>query len=295
MAINRFEPVTVLVTPASANEARRTLGPGIGLIEIQLDDSWLRDNGPIFVRNKDGQVAIVKFRFNAWGNKYPPYASDDLVPITLAELLKMRLYVAPMVLEGGSISVDGEGTLLTTEQCLLNPNRNPELTRDQIEDTLAGYLSVRKVIWLGRGVEGDITDGHVDGVACFAAPRLVLAAHTADSSDPNFSALEDNIERLESATDAKGRSIEVVKIVQPRPRVVDGIPVTPCYTNHYIANGGIVVPTYGTADDEKAIDTLRSVYSDREVVGVDCKYIEIGGGAVHCITQQRPVGATAPP
>jgi agmatine deiminase len=294
-AVGRFEPVTVLATPSTMNEAREALGPGVDLVAVELNDSWIRDNGPIFVRNEEDRLAIVKFGFNAWGNKYPPYDADDFVPVTLAKLLRMRHYVAPMILEGGSISVDGEGTLLTTEQCLLNPNRNPHLAREQIERTLADYLGIRKVIWLGKGVEEDLTDGHVDGVAGFVSPRVVLAAHTKDPSDPNFATLEDNIARLESATDAKGRSIEVIRMVQPRPREVDGFPITPGYTNHYIANGGVVVPMYGIPEDERAVGILRSAYPGREVVGVNCSYIEIGGGAVHCITQQRPTGVPASP
>jgi len=295
MGIRRFEPVVVLTDPSTANEARSRLGRDLDFIEIELDDSWVRDNGPFYVRNDEDRVAIVKFGFNAWGNKSPSYGRDDLVPIKLAKLLRTRHYVAPMILEGGAISVDGEGTLLTTEQCLLNANRNPDLSREQIERTLADYLGVRKIIWLGKGVEGDMTDGHVDGVACFAGPHLVLAAHTKDQSDPNFATLENNIARLEAATDAKGRSIEVIRVIQPRPREVEGISITPGYTNHYIANGGVVVPTYGIPEDKVALETLKSAYPGREVIGVNCSYIEIGGGAIHCITQQRADGTPAPP
>ncbi|MEM0343959.1 MAG: agmatine deiminase family protein [Thermoplasmata archaeon] len=293
--INAFENVIVLADPSTAEEARARIGSQADIIEVPLDDSWIRDNGPIFVRNEGGKVAMVKFGFNGWGSKAPSFRKDDDVPVVLSNLLCMRLYVAPMVLEGGAISVDGEGTLMTTEQCLLNPNRNPHPDRDRIERLLSHYLGIRKVIWLGRGVEGDMTDGHVDGVASFAGPRLVLAAWTNDTTDPNFKALDENLERLQSSTDAKGRSIEVVKLIQPRPREVDGIPITPGYTNHYIANGGVIVPAYGIREDEMALDTLRSVYPDREVVSVDCSYIEIGGGAVHCITQQKPVGTAIPP
>ncbi len=288
--INSYEPVTVLATPPTINEARRILGDEVALVQIELDDSWIRDNGPIFVRNEDGKVALVKFGFNAWGNKYPPYDRDALVPETLAGVLGMRHYVAPMVLEGGSISVDGDGTLITTEQCLLNPNRNPHLARGQIERTLGEYLGIKKVVWLGKGVEGDITDGHVDGVAAYAGPHLVIAAHTKDKSDPNFETLEENIARLESATDAKGRSIEVVKMIQPLPREVEGLHINPGYTNHYIANGGVVVPSYGIPEDSAAVEILKEAHPSRVVVGVSCAYVEVGGGAVHCITQQRPAG-----
>lgn len=295
MNVHRFEPVVVLADPSTVREARSRFGREIEVLEIELDDSWIRDNGPTFVCDDSGRIAVVKFAFNAWGNKSPSYSKDDHVPIALAERLRMRHYVAPMVLEGGAISVDGEGTLLTTEQCLLNANRNPNLAREQIEHTLARYLGICRVIWLGKGVDGDMTDGHVDGVAGFAGPHLVLAAHTREPSDPNFIALKENVERLESATDTKGRSIEVIRLVQPRPREVEGTPITPGYTNHYIANGGVVVPTYGIPEDKIALETLRSAYPGREVVGVDCSYIEIGGGAVHCITQQKPTGTPISP
>ena len=295
MGIRRFEPVVVLADPLNVEEARLRLGREVEVLDIELDDSWFRDNGPIFVSDDDDRVAAVKFAFNAWGNKSTDYSKDDRAPIALAEHLRMRQYSAPMILEGGSISVDGQGTLLTTEQCLLNPNRNPNLGIDQIERLLSLYLGAEKVIWLGRGVEEDITDGHVDGVAGFAGPHLVIAASTKDSSDPNFGALTDNIERLESSTDAKGRAIEVVRIIQPRPREVEGIHITPGYTNHYIGNGGVIVPSYGISEDQIALKTLRSVYPGHEVVGVDCSYIEIGGGAVHCITQQQPAGTILSP
>jgi agmatine deiminase len=293
--VRRFEHVVVLADPSTAKEARSRLGKEIEILEIELDDSWIRDNGPIFLCDESDRVAVAKFGFNAWGNKLPSFSKDDHVPITLAKHLRTRQYVAPMILEGGAISVDGEGTLLTTEQCLLNANRNPNLTRSQTEHILALYLGVRRIIWLGKGVEDDMTDGHVDGVAGFAGPHLAIAACTKDPSDPNFYTLNENIERLESSTDAKGRSIEVIRLVQPRPREVDGIHITPGYTNHYIANDGVIVPTYGISEDRIALETLRSVYPRREVIGVDCSYIEIGGGAVHCITQQKPTGSPISP
>ncbi len=294
-SIRRFEHVVVLADPSTAKEARSRLGREIEILEVELDDSWIRDNGPTFLCDDSDRVAVAKFGFNAWGNKQPSFSKDDYVPTAIAKHLRTRQYVAPMILEGGAISVDGEGTLLTTEQCLLNTNRNPSLTRNQVENILALYLGVRRVIWLGKGVEEDMTDGHVDGVAGFAGPHLVIAACTKDPSDPNFISLNDNIERLESSTDAKGRSFEIIKLVQPRPREVEGIHITPGYTNHYIADGGVIVPTYGISEDRIALETLRNVYPGREVIGVDCSYIEIGGGAVHCITQQKPSGIPIPP
>lgn len=294
-AINRFEPVTVLATPSTIGEARATVGRGVDIVEIELDDSWVRDNGPIFLKNDAGQVAMANFKFNAWGGKFPPFDKDDLVPVRLSERYNMRRYDAPMVLEGGSISIDGEGTLLTTRQCLLNPNRNPNMTQHQIEETLGCYLGIKKVIWLNKGIKGDLTDGHVDGIACFAGPRLVIASHTGNKSDPNYKALAENLSIMQSATDARGRSIEVIDLKQPPPMDFAGHRIAPDYPNHYIANGGVIVPTYGIPQDGVAIEALRSAYPCREIISVNGGFIEIGGGGVHCITQQRPHGPALQP
>ncbi len=288
-AIDPFDSVTVLADPATAHEARRILGSEAKIFEVALDDSWSRDNGPIFVRRGDNRLALANFGFNGWGQKQP-CERDDRLPIFLSERLRIRRYDAPMVLEGGAISVDGEGTLLTTEQCLLNVNRNPSMSREGIEQVLASYLGVRKVVWLARGVEDDMTDGHVDGVAGFAMPHVVLAAHTSDDSDPNYRNLEDNLARLESAADAKGRPLEVVRMIQPKPMLVGSVPITPCYVNLYFANGAVVFPTYGIREDNLARETLASLFPEREIVGVRCEHISIGGGDVHCITQQLPSG-----
>lgn len=288
-AIREFDPVTVLADPATAQEARRTLGSDANILEVALDDSWARDNGPIFVRREDNRLAIANFRFNGWGQKQP-FEKDDRLPVLLSERLRIRRYDAPMVLEGGAISVAGDGTLLTTEQCVLNANRNPSMPRNDIEQVLADYLGIRKVIWLARGIEEDMTDGHVDGVAGFAMPHVALAAHTSDYSDPNYRNLEENLARLESATDAKGRSLEVVRMVQPKPISVGMVSITPSYVNLYFANGAVVFPTYGIREDDLARETLSSLFPERKIVGVRCEHISIGGGDVHCITQQVPVG-----
>jgi len=288
-AIHRFEPVHVLTSPPTLTEAGAMLPEGSDLISVDLDDSWIRDNGPIFVSSPSGGVAMVDFRFNAWGSK-SPYTTDDAVPKFLSDKLDIRRYPASMVLEGGSFSVDGEGTLLTTEQCLLNENRNAAMSRVEIEADLKDFLGVKKIIWLGQGQADDVTDGHIDGVACFCSPGKVMIARTKDVHDPNHDPLEANRARLETETDAKGRSIEVIDIVQPRPREYEGLVITPGYINHYVLNGGVVAPEFGIPEDALAIDTLRSVYSDREVVSVHVGHIEIGGGGIHCITQQVPEG-----
>lgn len=288
-AVNRFDPVTVIADPRVFQEARRRFSPGMNILEAPLDDSWARDNGPIFVRRDDGRLALVNFMFNGWGRK-TPYEADERLPAVLAERLAMRRYEAPLVLEGGAISVDGEGTLLATEQCVLNANRNPGVSRERVERLLADHLGIRKVVWLARGLEDDMTDGHVDGVAGFVKPHVVLAAHTKDVSDPNHKTLEANLARLGSATDAGGRSLEMVRMVQPKPILVCGMPVTPSYVNLYFANGAVVFPTYGIREDSLALEILVSLFPEREVVGVRCEHIGIGGGDVHCITQQMPVG-----
>ncbi len=293
-AIDRFDPVTVVTDPAVSDEAREMLGPGARLFEAPLDDSWVRDNGPIFIHNRDHKLALVDFMFNAWGNK-GPWERDEKLPAIMSERMGIRIYKAPMILEGGSISVDGEGTLLTTEQCLLNPNRNPTMSREDIEKTLADYLGVRKVVWLPVGLEDDMTDGHVDGVAGFVKPHVVLAAHTKDESNPNYERLEANMTYLESATDSKGRSLEIVRTVQPKPMMVDGIPVTPAYANLYFANDAVVFPTYGIREDEIAREVLTSLFPEREIVGVRCEHVGIGGGDIHCITQQLPMGSAIYP
>jgi len=287
--INRFEPVTVLTPPSAVSEAHVYLGSDIEIFEVDLNDSWVRDNGPIFVTSGSGEEAIVDFEFNGWGNRFSPHDKDNALPATLAKALGVRYYKAPMVLEGGAISVDGQGTLLTTESCLLNPNRNPHLSREEIEKILADYLGIRKVIWLGRGLHDSVTDGHVDGVACFVRPGVVLAASTNDQSDPNYLALKDNLEKLRSTTDARGKSIEVIEIPLPKRRNFEGKRIVASYINFYAPNGGIVAPVYDDPNDEVALAILREVFPEREVVGVNCLYIGLGGGGIHCITQQRPM------
>ena len=290
-AVGRFKPVTVLVDSRTIGAAMSSLGERHRLLQLELDDSWIRDNGPIFLKSQGSEVAMVDFGFNAWGRK-STFQKDAAVPARLSAEFGVRRYEAPMVLEGGSISVDGEGTLLTTEQCLLNPNRNPDLSQEQIEQNLKDYLGVSKILWLERGQEDDITDGHVDGVACFCGPRTVMAARTMDRYDPNHTLLEANRSRLETLTDAKGRALEVIDIVQPSPREYLGQPITPGYINHYIANDGVVAPEFGIPEDNEALETLLSAYPGREIVCVNASAIEVGGGGIHCITQQIPEGGS---
>lgn len=284
-AVARFEPLLMIADPDQVQESRDRCGSdNIDVIGIPIDDSWARDDGPIFVRDEAGRLALVKFEFNSWGEKYLPYDRDACVPEAIASHLGVRRYDAPMVLEGGSFFVDGQGTLLTTEQCLLHPNRNPQLTREDVERILGAYLGIDAVVWLGHGHPLDRdTDGHVDAIAQYVRPGVILLDAPSDPNDANHDAGADNVGRLRNATDAAGRRIEVVVFEA-------GTPSSTAYMNHYLVNGGVVVPMDGEPNDDKAFAQLRAVYADREVVTVPGRTILAGGGGPHCITQQVPAG-----
>jgi agmatine deiminase len=288
-AIAAFEPVVMVTNREQVGEARSRLASDVEVLPIPIDDSWMRDNGPIFVSDGDDGVALVHFRFNSWGQKYLPYDRDADVPRHVAEHLGMRRYEAPMVLEGGSFSVDGEGTLYTTEQCLLNPNRNSSMTRERIEDTLRAYLGVETVIWLGLGHSTDRdTDGHIDGVLQVVRPGVVMLLAPADPNDPDHEPGADNLRRLREARDARDRAIEAI-VFDPGP------PNGLSYMNFYLCNGGAIVPVVGRPEeDEPALAQIRAAFPDREVVPVAGWTIHEGGGGPHCITQQLPVGAPMP-
>jgi agmatine deiminase len=304
-AISRFEPVIMVAMPGQGDEARAACAQvvsqveaasqagthGIEVIELPIDDSWLRDSGPIFVTG-DGERKGVDFAFNSWGEKYLPYDKDAAVTELLLKHLDVARTPSDMVLEGGSISVDGEGTLITTEQCLLHPNRNPGMTRDQIEAELKDKLGVTTVIWLPYGHFDDRdTDGHVDGVCVFIGPGRVLVQSCEDKDMPDYERMAANIEVLRNATDAKGRKIEIVEIPQMPWVEVAGEETSVGYVNFYLANGGVVVPISGVPDDDqRALDTIRKALPEHDVVGVLAKAIAHGGGGIHCITQQVPAG-----
>jgi agmatine deiminase len=287
-AISQFEPVFVLSDPSTTREARQAVAKEIPIIELPLDDAWIRDNGPTFVSSDSEELAIVQFGFNGWGERFPPYDRDAKVPELLANRMRLRRYVAPMILEGGAICVDGEGTLLTTESCLLNPNRNPNHTRQRIEGILESFLGVRKVLWLKQGIHKSMIDGHIDGIAAFVRPSKVVLASTEDESDPNRAIMRNNRDRLETMSDARGRSIEMIDFPMPKLREIAGNRIAPCYTNFYIGTGGIVAPTFGEPTDRTALEILGGLFPDHEVVGVRSEYIGVGGGEIHCITQQIP-------
>jgi agmatine deiminase len=288
-AIADFEPVTMVANGEEIAEVSLRCGSGVACLPLAHDDSWMRDNGPTFVIDGNGGLAGVDWQFNAWGGKYETDENDAAVAGAILKHLDIPAYAAPLVLEGGSIHVDGEGTLLTTEQCLLNPNRNPQLNREQIEEHMRAYLGVRQVIWLGQGLEDDETDGHVDNLACFARPGVVLALCTDDPDDGNYAALQDNLARLRAAKDAAGRDLEVIEVSQPARRMgKDGQRLALSYINFYVANGGVVMPSFEDAKDEAAYAIVSQCFPDRKVRQIPILDIVCGGGGIHCITQQEP-------
>jgi agmatine deiminase len=283
-AIAAFEPVTMIANPgADAAQARAACGAGVEIIELALDDSWLRDCGPIYVYGEDGRRIAVHFAFNAWGEKFTPYDHDAAVGGLIAERLGDEVLSASLVLEGGSILSNGAGTLLTTEECLLNPNRNRSLSREQIEDALASSLGVAQILWLGLGlVEDRDTDGHVDLIAAFTASGQALL-QTVPEGNPNFDRCEENRARMVAA------DVEVVEVPFLPYAQVAGETVAAGYLNLYLCNGAVIVPISGAETDSEALAIIDRAYPGREVVPVPGAVLAYGGGGPHCITQQVPV------
>jgi len=315
-AIALSEPVTMAVSDAWFERCRSMLSPAVRVVEISTDDAWMRDIGPSFLLDEAGILRGVDWPFNAWGGEegglYSSWERDDRVARKILEIEGADRYRAPLILEGGSIHVDGEGTVLTTEECLLNPNRNPGLSREEIERALCGHLGASTVLWLGRGLDGDETDGHIDNIACFARPGVILLSWPEDQSDPSRPAAEDAERRLSNAVDARGRTPEVIRLPAPgrltiseqeaagverRPGTLPrlaGEPMAGSYANFYIASTRIVFPLLDERSDERAAGILSETFPDREVVGIPAREILLGGGNIHCITQQVPAGASQP-
>ncbi|KRL57001.1 agmatine deiminase [Furfurilactobacillus rossiae DSM 15814] len=310
-AISQFEHVTVGVNDDQYENARTMLPDNVEVVEISNDDSWVRDCGATFVKNDKGGLRAVDWTFNSWGGLvdglYFPWDKDDRVAQKMAEMEHVDRYrLDDFILEGGSIHVDGEGTLITTEECLLSKGRNAQLSKEQIEEVLKTHLNLKKIIWLKNGIYNDETNGHVDNIANFVRPGVVALAWTDDKNDPQYQISKENLDILEHATDAKGRQIKVVKLNVPKPVLitkeesegvdaVDGtLPrqagdrLAASYVNYYTANGGIVYPTFGDPADDNAQKVLEQLYPDRKVVGVPAREILLGGGNIHCITQQVP-------
>jgi len=261
---------------------------------ITTVDSWIRDYGPNFLINNQGSRAFNDWIFNAWGNKYESLKRDDQVPRLLEPVLQLPRFEPGIVMEGGSIEVNGAGCVLTTEQCLLNPNRNPLLSRTEIEEYLKSYLGVTKVLWLGEGIVGDDTDGHIDDIARFVGPNMIVCALEEDPEDANYKLLQDNLARLKSMTDVEGRPFRIVAL--PMPGVVGGtstdsrnldrLPAS--YANFYIANKVVLTPVFGHANDTRAVEILQRVFPDRRVVPINCEPLVWGMGTIHCVSQQEP-------
>ena len=262
--------------------------------QIPTVDSWIRDYGPNFLISDRGAGAFNDWIFNAWGNKYEALKQDDQIPRLLEPVLQVPRFTPEIVLEGGAIDVNGEGCVLTTEQCLLNTNRNPQLSRAEIETYLKTYLGVAKVLWLGEGIVGDDTDGHIDDIARFVAPNVIVCAVEDNPEDANYKLLQDNLARLQRMTDAGNRPFEIVTLPMPgvvggestASRNLDRLPAS--YANFYIANHVVLLPVFGHANDARAVETLQRVFPDRRVIPINCEPLVWGMGTIHCLSQQQP-------
>src|SRR5579863_5356841 len=307
-AIASFEPVRILVQPgADVDEIRRFIREAaalsgqpkrsdrIELVEIATNDSWIRDHGPIFVNRRVGAPAgltpqiALDWRFNSWGQKYGAFDLDDVVPHQLGERYGSEVIEPGLVLEGGSIDVNGAGAVLTTESCLLNPNRNPDLTRAEIEDYLRVYLGVEQILWLGEGIAGDDTDGHIDDLARFTAPDTIVTVVEEDPADANYGVLRENLARLRALRDGAGRPFVIETLPMPAALHHEGARLPASYANFYIVDGGVIMPSFECAADAIAAATLARLFPGRRVVAIPSIDLVWGLGAIHCLTQQHPM------
>lgn len=301
--IATFEPVVINVRDDEAEaDARARLGSAgvdadrLRYHRLPLNDAWFRDNGPIFVRDDNDRVALVDWRFNAWGGKYAPWDDDDRAPAAVARTLGMHRFVFDIVMEGGSLEVNGAGVCLTTRSCLLAPERNPELSAADLETTLHEALGVTEVVWLDGGLEGDHTDGHIDTIVRFTDDDTIVCAIEEDADDANHATTFANLEVLRAQRDAAGAAYRVVPLPLPERRMEHlGRRLAPSYANFYVGNGFVVVPQFDDARDEQALEVLRPLFPGRQVIGSSAVALITGGGAFHCVTQQQPAGAVAPP
>ena len=308
--IAKSEPVTVCASPGQYRNARARLPEEVRVVEIEHKDAWARDAGPTFVINDQGGLRGVHWRFNAYGGLeeglHFPWHNCEIVGQKILEIERADRYRPDIILEGGSIHVDGKGTVVTTEECLLNPNRNPNLSKQQVEEYLSDYLNIQKVIWLEQGLFEDETDGHVDNICCFLAPGVVALAWTDDTNDPQYEISKKCLDILESETDASGNKLKIVKFPQPEPIIyteeeclgidldeyaeprVPGDRTGATYLNFYIGNEVVVYPTFNDDNDLVVKEILSEYYPDREIIGIYAREIILGGGNIHCITQQQP-------
>ncbi|WP_026986373.1 agmatine deiminase family protein [Fodinicurvata fenggangensis] len=288
-AIARFEPVTMIANPDHMADISLKCGTGVACLPVEHDDSWIRDNGPSFLMDSSGHITGVKWGFNGWGERFVPYELDAQVPDAILDHLRISRYAADLITEGGAFHTDGEGTLIAVEPSIVNSNRNPGLTREDIEDLLLRYTGTQKLIWLPHGLAGDHTDGHVDHVCCFIKPGGVVVLACDDEDDENHQRLEANRQVLESAVDAKGRRLEIIDVPQPRARYNangDRLPLS--YINYYAPNGGLVLPAFEDPADDRAHKVLSGLFKGRDVIQLPVLDILQGGGGIHCITLQQP-------
>lgn len=290
-AIARFEPVKMIVDPSAIASAKALCGPGIELIAQAVNDSWCRDSGPTFIGHPQQGAASVSWRFNAWGGK-SAHDLDESLARRVLNHLGLECFGTPLSNEGGAIHVDGEGTLITTESVLLNPNRNPGMSKAEMEEVFARLLGIKKTIWLPGDpnyITGDMTDGHVDGVCAFARRGVLLVDATHDQHSTYAQVVRENRRALELATDAHGRRFELIELYEATDAVdTDAEVFCASYTNFYIANGAIIMPAYGIEADQVAAEVLAQAFPGREIVPVQINHLAHGGGGVHCITQQQP-------
>lgn len=309
-AISKYEQMTVIASESQYENARERLPGNIRVVEMSNDDAWVRDCGPTFLINDNGCIRAVDWKFNAWGGLhdglYFPWANDDRIARKICEIENVDSYrTEDFVLEGGSIHVDGEGTVLTTEMCLLSEGRNPHMTREQIEKKLCDYLNCEKVIWIKDGIDPEETNGHIDDVACFVAPGEVACIWTEDKDNPFYDEAQEAYKKLCSETDAKGRKLKVHKLCLTKKPVLlegastidsvegtiareDGEICIASYMNFLIVNNAVIVPQYDDENDSLALEQIKTMFPNREVVGVKTKEVVFGGGNIHCITQQQP-------
>ena len=312
-AIGKFEPITMVVSRSQYDNARNMLADYVKVVEMSNDDSWMRDCGATFVVDDKGNKRAIDWKFNAWGGLvdglYFPWDQDDKVAMKMSELEQVDRYrLDDFILEGGSIHVDGEGTLITTEECLLSEGRNSHLTKEEIEKVLCQYLNVSKVLWIPNGIYNDETNGHVDNICNFVKPGVVVLAWTDDENDPQYAISKAAYDYLSNEVDAKGRKLEIHKLYTPKPILItkseslgvdaidgtlprqEGDRLAASYANYYTGNGFVALPVFNDPNDQKAIDLLARLYPDRKIVPIYAREILLGGGNIHCITQQVPAG-----
>lgn len=313
-AIGKYEPMTMCVSRAQYDNARNMLADYVKVVEMSNDDSWIRDCGATFVVDDKGNKRAIDWTFNAWGGLvdglYFPWDQDDKVAMKMSELEQVDRYrLDNFILEGGSIHVDGEGTLITTEECLLSEGRNSHLTKEEIEKVLCETLNISKILWIPNGIYNDETNGHVDNICNYVRPGVVVLAWTDDESDPQYAISKAAYDYLSSETDAKGRKLEIHKLYTPKPILItkeesmgvdaidgtlprqEGDRLAASYVNYYTGNGFVALPVFNDPNDQKAISLLKELYPDREIIPIYAREILLGGGNIHCITQQVPAGA----